>query len=731
MPLRTLALVAALLAAPGCGGPSNAADAAAADLSGPEPTPDLGSPDLTASDLLAPPPGDLAEPDLAPPVMVMLSPGMALLNPGQKQLFAAKVTGSANQDVFFSIKQGSFGGTITSDGLYVAPAAYGTYDVIATSMADPTKSASSSVTVTMDPQVSVTISPSPVTLNPLQAQTFTAMVNGDPNNAVTWTASGGTIDQNGNYTAPPLGGVYRVTATSKLDSTKSDTALVTVPVATVSGMVTYTGSATGRIYLTVTQDCCGSSEASAGTSIAAPGAYSIRNVPQGQLTITAWRDKLGVGMRSASDPMGALKVTVTGAATAVGGANIALVDSTPPAPQPPQPQVACGGSDAAVLVWKGSPDASGAEPADHYKVYCSTSSAPDATNSTIRTVLSGTNGAVVQPLAAGTWYCTVAGVANGQEGAKATVSPGVVIGPPAPGGPSVAGTVSFGAAATGSLYALAYSPVVNACTIARVASPASPQAYTVPVPAAGPYGVLAFLDQGDDGYLGPSEQSSSFVLATVTGPASPAPEIALPRGPVTFAITTGHLAYYGSNVQYEVRLPVISAEKQPVAATLISAVNVQVPFDVGLQGQHDGIGGEIILGARARIGSLVPAAGDAYLFDVTLADGSSLRIGATVPSAPLALPSALAPSGPGVSTKPNIAWQAPNPAPASAYTYQVGVSPDSGGNEVFRADQLPSSTTSLPWSGTALSPGTIYRLRVSVHDSAGNESLQETQFTTQ
>ncbi|MDR1840701.1 MAG: lectin like domain-containing protein, partial [Holophagales bacterium] len=77
--------------------------------------------------------------------------------------------------------------------------------------------------------VSVTVSPKTATLTMGAAQTFTAEVTGGFGNTdVTWTATGGMITQNGVYTAPATPGGYTITATSLADSTKSDTATVTV-----------------------------------------------------------------------------------------------------------------------------------------------------------------------------------------------------------------------------------------------------------------------------------------------------------------------------------------------------------------------------------------------------------------------------------------------------------------------------------------------------------------------
>ncbi len=83
-----------------------------------------------------------------PPVAVAVSPKNAAVLAGAAQQFSATVTGSANTAVIWSVQEGAAGGAVTASGLYTAPAAAGTYHVVATSQADATKSDSAAVTVT-------------------------------------------------------------------------------------------------------------------------------------------------------------------------------------------------------------------------------------------------------------------------------------------------------------------------------------------------------------------------------------------------------------------------------------------------------------------------------------------------------------------------------------------------------------------------------------------------------
>jgi len=78
------------------------------------------------------------------PVVVSISPTSAALLTGGTQQFAATVTGTSNTAVTWSTN----GGTVSTSGLYTAPATAGSFTVTATSVADTTKSASATVTVT-------------------------------------------------------------------------------------------------------------------------------------------------------------------------------------------------------------------------------------------------------------------------------------------------------------------------------------------------------------------------------------------------------------------------------------------------------------------------------------------------------------------------------------------------------------------------------------------------------
>jgi Bacterial Ig-like domain (group 2) len=167
---------------------------------------------------------------------ISISPHTISLQTGQKQQFAAAVTGSSDPAITWAAS----GGAINSAGLYTAPATAGTY--IVTANAAPSRrgrrsavtpgSAVVTVTASSPPPITsniqVSVSPTAASLQTGAQQQFSASVSGTSNTAVTWSVSSGSIAANGMYTAPANAGTYTITAISNSDSTKSGSALVVV-----------------------------------------------------------------------------------------------------------------------------------------------------------------------------------------------------------------------------------------------------------------------------------------------------------------------------------------------------------------------------------------------------------------------------------------------------------------------------------------------------------------------
>jgi hypothetical protein len=116
------------------------------------------------------------------------------------------------------------------------------------SNSSPPPSPPPAVTVTVSPGTTVNLWPT-VAGWPAQTQTFTATVGNASNTAVNWTvpSGGGSIDSNGNYTAPgtvPNPATIAVTATSVADPSRSGSATVNIQTPTTLGTFNVTVTAT-------------------------------------------------------------------------------------------------------------------------------------------------------------------------------------------------------------------------------------------------------------------------------------------------------------------------------------------------------------------------------------------------------------------------------------------------------------------------------------------------------
>ncbi|GLH74894.1 hypothetical protein GETHLI_33960 [Geothrix limicola] len=239
---------------------------------------------------------------VSPIVVATPTPTNGSVNAGNTLQFSAVVTGAVNTGVTWSTNAGC---TINGSGLFSANSG-GTFTVTATSVADPSKSASTQVTVN---SVVTGVNLSPTTVNALAggSYTFTASATGigGVNPAVTWSTTGGSIS-NGTYTAPIAAGTYNVTATSAQDASKSATASVTVATIAVGTPTPVNGSVNAGSSLQYTSSVSGAANGavtwsvSGGQTINGSGLFSATTA--GTYTVTA---------TSAADPTKSASTQVT------------------------------------------------------------------------------------------------------------------------------------------------------------------------------------------------------------------------------------------------------------------------------------------------------------------------------------------------------------------------------------------------------------------------------------
>jgi hypothetical protein len=149
------------------------------------------------------------------------------LLPGQTQQFTVAATWSDGQQYPLSVTYTATGGSISSTGLFTAGTTAGRFAVVAVCVCGLTASAP----VDVAQLTSLRISPKTVTLAPGATQAFSATALWSTGATtlppVTYSATGGSISTNGQYTAPSTAGTYRVFVAHSA-GTVLDTATVTV-----------------------------------------------------------------------------------------------------------------------------------------------------------------------------------------------------------------------------------------------------------------------------------------------------------------------------------------------------------------------------------------------------------------------------------------------------------------------------------------------------------------------
>ncbi len=186
-------------------------------------------------------------------IIVSISPTDVNVVVGKSLQFTATVADTNNQAVTWSVVGGTGKGTISSTGLYTAPATVPTpaqVTIMAVSQKDPTKSDTAAVTVTattVPSNVTVVVSPNAPSVANYGTQQFTATVTGSTNTAVTWEVNGATggsrtvgfISAVGLYVAP---GNVPTTSNSQTGDTTTTLTVTAVSLAdiTASGSATVT-----------------------------------------------------------------------------------------------------------------------------------------------------------------------------------------------------------------------------------------------------------------------------------------------------------------------------------------------------------------------------------------------------------------------------------------------------------------------------------------------------------
>ena len=270
-------------------------------------------------------------PDTTVQVGVTVTPATVSLAGNVTQPFTATVTNATNSGVTWSITESSTGGTLVASGTtatYTSPGLSGTYHVVATSVADTTKSATAVITVTA--AIAVNISQTAANLLTGAQLGLSASVINTTNLGINWTTTGGTLSVatggSTTFTAPTAPGTYTVTATSAADNTKK--AICTMTVAAVSISVSADQNPIPGTGSTVVRASISPSFAdqNATWTLSGSGSLSTNRGPTTTYSAPGLGGQFTVTGTSVADPTKAQSVTIT--ANNVG-------PSPSPSPSPP------------------------------------------------------------------------------------------------------------------------------------------------------------------------------------------------------------------------------------------------------------------------------------------------------------------------------------------------------------------------------------------------------------
>ena len=253
-----------------------------------------------------------------PPAPLTIAPLAVSLYGGQTQQFAATAAGSATTAVTWSLSPGV--GSISSTGIYTAPASVTAQTVTVTATAAGGSTASATITLV---PVKVTAFPLTASLNAGQTQQFTAAVTGT-SSAVTWSLSPvvGSISSTGLYTAPASVTAQTVTVTATAAGVSASASVTLVPVqiavtpATASLIVSQTQQFTASVAGTTNTAVTWSLSPAVG-SISSTGLYTTPASVSTAQTITVTASGAGGATGSASLTVLPGTVTVSTAFTPI------------------------------------------------------------------------------------------------------------------------------------------------------------------------------------------------------------------------------------------------------------------------------------------------------------------------------------------------------------------------------------------------------------------------------
>ena len=252
---------------------------------------------------------------------VALSPRVVVLEGSQGVLFRAFESLIPGSNQVTSIEWTASGGAIDASGSY-ASTSIGAFKVVGRRKGNPHNPPDTSTVIVTPPQptvVALDLTPSTATVGGGLQQPFAVVgILSDGSRVtvgVTWTATGGTIDAGGLFTAPRTAGTYKVIA-KHVTTNIADTAVVTVPTATLTSITLSPSSVSlsagqGQQFSVVGQ-------LSDGSTVSVPVAYTATGgimSATGYYTAGSTGGTFRVTAKAQSGPADSSTVSIAGSAT--------------------------------------------------------------------------------------------------------------------------------------------------------------------------------------------------------------------------------------------------------------------------------------------------------------------------------------------------------------------------------------------------------------------------------
>jgi len=240
---------------------------------------------------------------------------------GQIQAFVATATRQDGTTLTPSVTWSATGGTISPAGVYTAGSSAGSYRVVATEQGSALAD-TSTVTVSAVPPTLLAINLSPVTASLFTGGTQQFAVSGQWSDgstaapAVTYSATGGTINAAGLYTGGGAAGTFRVVA-SQQGGSLADTATVTLTAPVLQAVVLSPSSV--AIGTGATQQFSVAGQWSNGATTPPAVTYSATGG-----TIT------GAGLYTAGTAAGTFRVIATQQGGSLADTSVVTLSATPP-----------------------------------------------------------------------------------------------------------------------------------------------------------------------------------------------------------------------------------------------------------------------------------------------------------------------------------------------------------------------------------------------------------------